>query len=149
MCTIIKYKQVFKERPDLIDNKEECMRYFRRELARDQFTELMRKKRPVRKHDLIELVKYMNKLEYTHDIENLTWPKFELDAATLAQHTLRGSNETVHEMITRKKQKLSVNRLLGDLKKQWIDSNFEMSQEQLLSSLDEGVINNYLNTKSK
>jgi hypothetical protein len=44
---------------------------------------------------------------------------------------------------------LRVNRLLADLREKWIDSNFTMSHEKLVNSLDDATLTSYLNLDKK
>jgi hypothetical protein len=154
MQAVIKYRNVLRKRKDLLKNKEELLKYFRQELARENFlAPSLKKGRQLRKIELIELLNYLDKPEVSENVQSIRVPSFY--NLRLDQHEilLDKDEPPAKRMklgeLDSKKSKIRFNAMLSDLKEKWIESNFELTEKQLLDSINKDSISKYLLQKKK
>lgn len=107
--------------------------------------------RPLRKVEAVELMKYLDRTELIDIINNLKIPQFQINFRTISEKKIFDSNK--QEMVTleqyAKKNKIRISALLTDLKLKWINSNFEMTDQEILSLINENYVQNFQNKKTK
>jgi hypothetical protein len=149
MHAIIKYRSELNKRKELLENDAELLQYFRQQLARDNFLAPdMKKGRQLKKSELAELLKYFNKPELCQKVQSIKFPAFF--NIHLDQHEIlvNGEDESARKRVKlseldSKKSKIRFNVMLSDLKEKWIESNFELSEKQLLETINQNLISKY------
>jgi hypothetical protein len=157
MLTIIKYRDLLlKSKVGLLENKEELIKYFRQEMTRScSFSSVSvgkQKSRSLRDYELVELLKYLNRVEYKNDVESIRVPAFYPLKPADFEITVSGGVDNEQKRITLSEYDANVNKirfslLLNELKEKWIDSNFELSASELMATINEQTISKYVVSK--
>lgn len=105
--------------------------------------------RPLRKDEAIEIMKYLNKPELLERISQIKVPEFSLNYKDLNEHKMfdEDSNSFFRLEDYSKLRKIRFNFLLNDLKNKWIDSNFKLTNQELLKLIDLKYLQEYIKTK--
>jgi hypothetical protein len=111
--------------------------YFRREMANPNAI----KNRPLKTKECIEVVKYLNRLDLIAKLEAIRVPKFELNILDLEKHQQK--IQPTQSLDKNLKFKLNFGLMLKDLRLKWIDSDFTLTNEDLLKSIDEKSLQKY------
>ncbi|RMZ95381.1 CCA tRNA nucleotidyltransferase mitochondrial [Brachionus plicatilis] len=98
--------------------------------------------RPLRKTEAFELMKYLDRIEMIETIKKLKIPEFKINYKMINEQKIFDSSN--QEMITVEKysktKKIRLSAMLLDLKLRWINSNFAMSEDDILGVVDESYI---------
>lgn len=107
--------------------------------------------RPLRKIEAIELMKYLNRTDLIDTIKNFKIPQFQINYKTICEIKIFDSDK--QEMVTleqySKTKKIRISALLTDLKIKWVNSNFEMTNHDILSQINESYVQSFQNKKTK
>lgn len=137
--------------PDVqhLKNDHEILEFFNRELARSRSNI----DRPLKKSEASEIAIYCNKAYLIKKISELRYPQFKITVNTEALKSVKfqefETGETLSFADLVSQRRIRVNHLLSDLKEKWIDSNFALSEAQLVKSLEEKGLNSYVKLKKK
>ena len=142
---IIKYRDALKNNAQISKTKAELFKFITNELCREDY--ITKKHKPLKKYHFLELMKYLDMARYCADIKEIKVPKFNLDINKLRGYKYFDSkaNDKVLLNDLNMKHKLRFNHMINDLRSKWIDSNYELTDEELLDSfINENSIRNYL-----
>jgi hypothetical protein len=147
---IVKYQKIIDDNKDFLNKKELVLE----RLKRDFISSKGNKQRPLKKTEAIEMMKYFDRSDYISDIENMILPEFSITHQTILTHKI--FDESLNKEITIEeydpaKKKLRLGYIFKDLKEKWIESDFKLTNKQLLSMINMQTLMNYFkpNLKNK
>lgn len=107
--------------------------------------------RPLRKSEAIELMKYLDRKDLIDTIQNLTIPVFTINLKIINELKIFDSERKLMVSFENfsKNKKIRLSALLLDLKLKWIDSNFKMSDEDILGLVNEDYVLKFQNKNQK
>jgi hypothetical protein len=103
------------------------------------------KEKPLRKSESIELIKLLDRVHLIEVINNMVVPVLKINAGSLREHEIKDpqTKQLIKLDDLNNKSPVAFNQMLYDLKMNWIESDFKLSNEQLLSKINEETIQNY------
>ncbi|CAF0827092.1 unnamed protein product [Brachionus calyciflorus] len=146
MLAIKKYENVL----DSFNTVEEIIEFFTKQFLIPKSS----KEKSLRKEQIVELMKYLDRMDLADQILALELPNFPLNFKNINQHKIFDSNK--QKLVTMedysKEYKIRLNHLISELKHKWIDSNFSLTQQDLLNLIDEKLLKEkslYSNSKKQ
>ena len=104
-------------------------------------------KKSAKIEECIEFLKYLNRPDLIEQVKDIQIPKLRLNQAIIISHEIfdEKSNRSIQigEYISLNKLKIKFGPLLYDLRMIWINSNFTLTQEDLLKKIDKSFLENY------
>jgi hypothetical protein len=144
---LLKALEKYVPRVSEFKNNKDLIEYFKREFCRSKSNV----DRSLRKIEAIEILKYCDKFELIEKIENIKLPIFSINSNSILNHRFYDNESkkivSVNDMFAKKK--LRINKILFNLKEEWIDSNFTITDENLLQKVDNFFLENYVVIKKK
>ena len=108
-------------------------------------------KAPLKLQEAIELLKYLDKSHLINDLKRIEIPKFDLNALMI--FSLEIMNEKtqqpmkLNDYLIENQLKIKTGQIVYDLRMLWIESNYELSTEDLLKKCDFKFLENYISAK--
>lgn len=132
-----------------MESEEEILVFLNKEFVRGRSNV----DRSLKKVEAFEIVKYCKRSNLIEKIREMIFPRFELNANSKELHGLMildpFRNEKLGFVDLVNARKLRANRMVSDLREKWIDSDFSMSRQELVNSLDEATLSSYVNLTKK
>jgi len=118
-----------------LTSKEDILQYLLKQFLYTKSN----KDKSLRKHEAIELLKYLDKGHLIQAVNDLTLPVFKLTTVNLLNHQV--FDETTNSLIRIEEikdilKKYKLNLILNDLKSKWIESEFKLTETELLNMVD-------------
>lgn len=143
MYAIQKYEKIIENERD----NERLFQLMRTELANPKAIN----DKPLKKSEVVEILKYLDRTDLINEIENLQVPKFGLNLSHILKHKIfvaeQNSYLTLEDYSNH--HKIRFNYLLNNLNSKWIESNLTLTNEQLLNMIDQQFLWQFLNVNVK
>ena len=108
-------------------------------------------KAPLKLHEAIELVKYLDKSHLIDDLKRLEIPKFDLNALMIFNLEIIDEKTQqpmkLNDYLVENRLKIKTAQIVYDLRMLWIESNYELSTGDLLKKCDLKFLENYITAK--
>lgn len=141
MHAIWKYKNKFRE-----EDSDKLLSFIKQEMVRPNAV----LKSPLDKNDVIEILKYVDRVDLIDQAKRISLPLFMIKHDDLSNHMVKVEhiNKTMSlNQYTKEINGIKFNSILTDLKIKWIDSDFKMSKEELLNIVNETYLKDFIREK--
>ena len=127
---------------EMSNDNDEMIEFLRRELTRPK-SNLYRQ---LRINEAIEIAKYCNKSNMIERIKQIQVPVFYLNSADLlnCEYYDEDSRQTKTFSQYYGSKKVRVNALLNELKLLWVNSNFHLTQAELMKSVNNQFLEKFV-----
>lgn len=107
--------------------------------------------RSLKKTEVIELLKLINRADLIDALNNMILPSFPVTFTELLSHQVECKSTNEYKSVENYSahRKINYNYLLKDLKLKWIESNFELTKADLLSQVDASCLEKYTPKRKK
>lgn len=141
MHAIWKYKNKFRE-----EDSDKLLSLIKQEMVRPNAV----LKSPLDKNDVIEILKYVDRVDLIDQAKRISLPLFMVKHDDLSNHVVKVEhiNKTMSlNQYTKEINGIKFNSILTDLKIKWIDSDFKISKGELLNIVNENYLKDFLREK--
>lgn len=141
MHAIWKYKNKFRE-----EDSDKLLSFIKQEMVRPNAV----LKSPLDKNDVIEILKYVDRVDLIDQAKRISLPLFMVKHDDLSNHMVKVEhiNKTMNlNQYTKEINGIKFNSILTDLKIKWIDSDFKISKGELLNIVNENYLKDFLREK--
>jgi hypothetical protein len=141
MHAIWKYKNKFRE-----EDSDKLLSFIKQEMVRPNAV----LKSPLDKNDVIEILKYVDRVDLIDQAKRISLPLFMIKHDDLSNHMVKVEhiNKTMSlNQYTKEINGIKFNSILTDLKIKWIDSDFKISKEELLNIVNETYLKDFIREK--
>lgn len=141
MHAIWKYKNKFRQ-----EDSDKLLSFIKQEMVRPNAV----LKSPLDKNDVIEILKYVDRVDLIDQAKRISLPLFMIKHDDLLNHVVKVEHLNKPMSLnhyTKEINGIKFNSILTDLKIKWIDSDFKMSKGELLNIINETYLKDFMREK--
>lgn len=130
-------------------NKQKLADFLTQEMSRSRA--VLSSSSPLERLVAIELLKYSRcDDELIETVREIRVPPFRLGMSQINSHVIRNDTTMISlDEYSKSVRKIRFNGILNELKTRWIDSEFKLTNEELLAQVDEEFVKKFLRDDKK